>query len=52
VHGINGSAIILCDIHVVVGHYHLHITAVEDTSGLDGDHARLRRVKTPAAEDR
>lgn len=52
VYGINGKAVILFDIRVVVGHHHLHTTAVEDASSLDGDHARLRRVETPAAEDR
>jgi hypothetical protein len=30
----------------------LHISAVDDASSLDGDHARLHDVETPAAEDR
>lgn len=52
VYGINGEAVFLFDIGVVIGHHHLHTTAVEDASSLDGDHTRFCRVETPAAEDR
>ena len=51
-YGINGEAVLLLDIRVVVGYHHLHSTAVEDASCLDGNHARLRRVEAPATEDR